>query len=302
MTATNDINRLAQFGHSIAEPEPTRDHPQLPATGKAGRNLPAAIGVGVGLLVLVIALIFLPSPVLAVFITLVVCAALWELAGALARIGIHLALPPLWVGTVGITVCAFLLGSEAVFGALCVTLLAVVLWCLMGSNTSAKSLRDNILASAFAGVYLPFLASFAVMIVSKFGDNWLFAVFVALTVASDLGGYIAGVLAGKHPLAPSVSPAKTWEGFTGSVLLSAGAGAISFSLLSLPVLPGVLLGMLSALFCTIGDLGESLIKRDLKLKDMGSLLPGHGGIMDRLDSLLINAPLVFTVFYLVIEA
>jgi phosphatidate cytidylyltransferase len=119
-------------------------------------------------------------------------------------------------------------------------------------------------------------------------------VFIVLTVLSDVGGYVAGVLFGKHPMAPTVSPKKSWEGFAGSALFCAVGGAVLLpTLLDGEIWEGVVCGLAVMLAATLGDLGESMIKRDLGIKDMGSLLPGHGGIMDRLDSLLPAAPVTF---------
>jgi phosphatidate cytidylyltransferase len=125
------------------------------------------------------------------------------------------------------------------------------------------------------------------------------ALFILLCVANDTGGYVVGVLIGRHPLAPSVSPKKTWEGLLGSVVLASVVGVLGvhFMLDGDPAL-GALLGVATVAVATLGDLGESMIKRDLELKDMGTLLPGHGGVLDRIDSMLLAAPVV----YLLLEA
>jgi phosphatidate cytidylyltransferase len=123
---------------------------------------------------------------------------------------------------------------------------------------------------------------------SQGGDR--IVVFVVLTICSDIGGYIAGVLLGKHPIAPRLSPKKSWEGFAGSLLLQAAAGVLLFVyLLEAPWWQGLVTGLVLTITATAGDFVESAIKRDLGVKDMSSLLPGHGGLMDRLDSLLPNA-------------
>jgi len=126
--------------------------------------------------------------------------------------------------------------------------------------------------------------------------------FIVVTVASDIGGYIAGVIAGKTPMAPTISPKKSWEGFAGSVVacLIAGVGCVVF-LLDGPLYVGVALGAAAAVTVTLGDLSESLLKRDLGVKDMGSLLPGHGGIMDRLDSLLPTAPVAYLLLHFLVS-
>jgi phosphatidate cytidylyltransferase len=115
-----------------------------------------------------------------------------------------------------------------------------------------------------------------------------------VVVCSDVGGYVAGVLFGKHPMAPTVSPKKSWEGFAGSLLACAVGGTLLFwGLFDVQPLLGAVYGLAVVLTATLGDLGESMVKRDIGIKDMGTLLPGHGGIMDRLDSLLPTAPVAW---------
>jgi len=114
--------------------------------------------------------------------------------------------------------------------------------------------------------------------------------WLIVVVCSDTGGYAAGVLFGKHPMAPSISPKKSWEGFAGSMLAGAIGGTLSVMLLlHAHWWVGLPYGLALVVCATGGDLVESLIKRDLGIKDMGNLLPGHGGLMDRLDSLLPTA-------------
>ena len=125
--------------------------------------------------------------------------------------------------------------------------------------------------------------------------------FIAITVASDTGGYVAGVLFGKHPMAPVISPKKSWEGFAGSVVFCLVAGwALVVYLLDGDWWVGLLLGLIAAVMATLGDLCESVIKRDLGIKDMSQVIPGHGGLMDRLDSLLATvAPIWLLLHYVV---
>jgi phosphatidate cytidylyltransferase len=177
---------------------------------------------------------------------------------------------------------------------------------LDGPGSSA--LRD-VVGGVFAATYVPFLAGFVVMLLAQGNGRARVALFILLAVANDTGGNIAGVLFGRHPLAPTVSPKKSWEGLGGSVLLTTLVGVVgSHWVLDHPFLPaaggpllgsslvlGVVLGVMTAVTATLGDLAESLLKRDLELKDMGSLLPGHGGVLDRVDSILVTAPFVYLV-------
>ncbi|CAM3595872.1 phosphatidate cytidylyltransferase [Isoptericola cucumis] len=261
---------------------------------RAGRNLPAAIAVGVLLLGAVAAsLWFRPEPFLALAVV-AVGAALWELRQAFARRDIRIPLLPLLVGGAGMLVSAYAAGPEALLVAFVLTVGAVVVWRVL-DGTGPQALRDAA-AGVFAATYLPFLAGFVILLLAGPQGELRVALFILLAVANDTGGYIAGVTFGRHPLAPTVSPKKTWEGLAGSLALTTAVG-VAGAVLVLDESPllGVVLGLLTAVTATVGDLAESLIKRDLELKDMGSLLPGHGGVLDRLDSLVVTAPFVYLV-------
>jgi phosphatidate cytidylyltransferase len=158
----------------------------------------------------------------------------------------------------------------------------------------ADAMRD-IAGGMFVALYPSFLAGFAALLLAAPDDGAKRVfVFILVTVLSDIGGYLFGVLWGRHPMAPSVSPKKSWEGFTGSVLACMVGASLAIPLaLGGPWWSGLILGALVAVGATVGDLTESTIKRDLGIKDMSTILPGHGGVMDRLDSLLITAPLTW---------
>ncbi|PFG42765.1 phosphatidate cytidylyltransferase [Isoptericola jiangsuensis] len=263
-------------------------------TSRAGRNLPAAIAVGVGLLALLAAsLWFRPEP----FVALVVVAqsaALWELRAAFARRDIHVPLTPLVVGGAGMAVSAYAAGAEALLVAFVLTVGGVVVWRVL-DGSGPRALRDAA-AAVFAATYLPFLAGFVLLILDQPRGELRVVLFVLLAVANDVGGYVAGVMFGRHPLARSISPKKSWEGLAGSIALAVVVGVVgAVWVLESSWALGVALGVLTAVTATVGDLAESLIKRDLDLKDMGSLLPGHGGVLDRLDSLVVTAPFVYLV-------
>lgn len=281
---------------TIINPPPTQNKEPLPASGRAGRNPPAAIGVGVTLGAVALAAILVSAHTFMALVCLLVVVALWELAGAFARKDVRIPLIPLWVGGLGMLVCARYLGLGATLAALCMTLLACVVWRLL-DHVEGSTLLSEILASGFALAYVPLLGACAVLVRDMPLGARAVIVFVLLTVANDLGGWAAGVLMGKHPMAPTVSPKKSWEGFAGSIGLSMIVGAIGFAWLGVGWWWGPVAAVLTTIAATIGDLTESLIKRDLGLKDMSNLLPGHGGVMDRLDSLLMVAP----VFYVLME-
>ena len=263
--------------------------PAAPAVGRAGRNLPAAIGVGVVLACLVTVPLF--SPYRWLFLLVVAGAATIgsrEIMDALRTLGPRPAAVPAAVGGIAMVAAAYYGGSDALFLAWIGTALACVVWRL--ATPTAGFLRD-VAASIFTVTYVPFLISFAALMAIPADGPRRVTVFVATVVASDIGGYAAGVLFGKHPMAPTVSPKKSWEGFGGSLVACALAGAVFFvTLFHASALLGVVFGLAVVATATLGDLGESMVKRDIGIKDMGNLLPGHGGLMDRLDSLLPTAP------------
>jgi phosphatidate cytidylyltransferase len=158
----------------------------------------------------------------------------------------------------------------------------------------------NATATVFATIYLPFLAGFLVVLAKP--DDGLARVmtFVVVVGCNDTFGYIFGVLLGKHKLAPAISPKKTWEGLIGSLIFSILGGGLMLSLLfEKHWVVGAAIGLAAVFTATCGDLIESAIKRDLDLKDMGAILPGHGGMLDRLDSVLLSAPIIWAILTLV---
>ena len=271
-----------------------------PPPSRAGRNLPIAILIGVALGALVIVPLY--SQYRWTFVIVMVAAmgvATYEIVKALRTLGAQPPLVPLLVGGTAMVVLAYREGAEALFVALVLTVLACLVWRL--ADPAEGYLRD-VAASTFTATYVPFLIGFAaLMTVPPDGPRRVTA-FIATVVASDVGGYAVGVLFGKHPMAPSVSPKKSWEGFVGSVVACAAAGGIFFvRLFDAPAWQGVLFGLAVVCSATLGDLGESMVKRDIGIKDMGRLLPGHGGLMDRLDSLLPTAPVAFLLLSLFLD-
>ncbi|WP_406286944.1 phosphatidate cytidylyltransferase [Embleya sp. NBC_00896] len=292
------------------------EEPPAKRVGKAGRNLPQAIGVGAGLGAVIIASL-LTIPMLFVGVVLIaVLVGLWELTGAFGKAeaiadgsgrtaqgatvgrGIRLPVVPLGVGSVAMLVAGYARGAEGLAIATALTAIAVMVWRM--TEGPEDFLRD-MTAGVFTVFYLPFLAGFAVLMLAD-DDHGAQRVltFIILVVCADTGAYVAGVTSGgPHKMAPTISPGKSWEGFAGGVFTSAVAGALCVVLmLDGAWWQGAVVGVAAAAVSALGDLAESMIKRDLKVKDMGSLLPGHGGVMDRLDSLLAAAPVVWLLLVL----
>ena len=264
--------------------------PEAPAP-KAGRNLPAAIGVGVFLAAAVVASLFVRKEAFVGLVSAAVVIAVWEIATAMQSKEIGVPVPPLAVGAVGMLVSAYVAGPPGLLVAFALTAFGVLLYRVVEGFDGA--VRD-VAAGVFTAAYVPFLAGFAMLMLAEDDGPWRVVTFILVVVCNDVGGYTAGVLFGRHPMAPTVSPKKSWEGFAGSVVLcmAAGVGTVVLGLDGRWWV-GLAVGAAAAVSATVGDLSESLIKRDLGVKDMGTLLPGHGGLMDRLDSLLPTAPLVY---------
>lgn len=265
-----------------------------PDYGKAGRNLPAAIAVGLGLLATVIASLFIDVRFFAILVAFAIMLAVRELSASLVvglsdRMSILLQiLAP------AIVVSAAVWGIEGLIATFVGSSLIVLTVRLLDGQ---EAYVHHVTRSIFTLVYAPLLAGFAVLLSTQENGAWKVLAFILLTAATDLGGYIAGALFGKHPMAPKISPKKSWEGFAGALVLQLAVGvALWVYVFDQPWWEGAIIGILLMLTATIGDLVESMIKRDLGIKDMGSLLPGHGGVMDRLDSLVVNAFMAWLLF------
>jgi phosphatidate cytidylyltransferase len=289
-------------GPQSGEPEDPNQPVSRPPV-RTGRNLPAAIGVGLVMGGLVILTLFTVKATFLLYMGIALAIGLAELAGAFAKRDINIPVIPVAAGGAAVVTCRYWLGSGWALAALALTVIAILTWRLPGGPDGY--VRD-VTAGIFATIYVPFLASFvSAMLLPADGDRRVLT-FVILTVSSDIGGYFAGITlgrAGRHLMAPVISPKKTWEGFAGSVAVGLAAGGLCVTLmLHGHAWQGLVTGAAAVCAAILGDLVESMIKRDLDVKDMGTLLPGHGGLLDRLDSLLIAAPVVWLLLYLFIPA
>ncbi|MGA5205855.1 phosphatidate cytidylyltransferase [Streptomyces variegatus] len=282
-------------------PEPMPDASQpapKPPKKSAGRDLSAAIGVGVGLGAVIVVSLFVVKAVFVGVVAVAVVVGLWELTKRLEeRKGIRAPLVPLALGGAAMVVAGYVRGAEGAWVAMALTALAVLVWRM--TEPPEGYLRD-VTAGVFAAFYVPFLATFVAMMLTADDGPQRVVTFLLLTVVSDTGAYAVGWRFGRHKLAPRISPGKTREGLLGAVAFAMVAGALCMQFLidDGAWWQGLVLGLAVAVSATLGDLGESMIKRDLGIKDMGTLLPGHGGIMDRLDSLLPTAPVVWLLLVL----
>jgi phosphatidate cytidylyltransferase len=221
------------------------------------------------------------------------CLAVWELRDGLAKGKINVPLVPSMVGAITMIAASYVGGGQALTVCFGLTCISVLLWCVADGDQS--STRD-ITGGIFVAAYVPLLASFSSLLLASPDGVKRVIVFIAVTICSDIGGFAVGVMIGKHPMAPSISPKKSWEGAAGSVVICIIVGvATVVVMLAGTWWAGAVLGLSVALAATTGDLTESMIKRDLGIKDMGSILPGHGGLMDRMDSLLLAAPVTWAI-------
>jgi phosphatidate cytidylyltransferase len=181
--------------------------------------------------------------------------------------------------------------TDALILGLVATVLATLVWRLADG---VSGLSRDLSAAMLISVYVPFLLSFGVLLASPDDGHLRVLITLLAVVLSDTGGYAAGVFFGKHPMAPRISPKKSWEGFAGSVTAAAvGSSLLAYFLLDIAFYWGLLFGAVISVVAVLGDLAESMLKRDIGIKDMSNLLPGHGGLMDRLDSILFAVPTAF---------
>jgi phosphatidate cytidylyltransferase len=273
----------------------TPDGAEEPKRGiRTGRNLPVAIGVGAALGGVALLTLLTVKATFLIYMGAALAVALHELDSALKTREIRMPVIPVALGGAAMVTSAYWAAGGAVTASFALTFIAVLVW-RMFSGTEGY-VRD-ISAGIFAAAYLGLLgATVAAMLAPSDGGKRVLT-FIILTICSDIGGYFAGITLGRtgaHKLAPAISPKKTWEGFAGSALASIVAGAILLpALLHGHWWQGVVIGAAAVVAAVFGDLAESMIKRDLSIKDMGTLLPGHGGILDRIDSLLFCAPVVW---------
>ncbi|CAN5262592.1 MAG: phosphatidate cytidylyltransferase [Nocardioides sp.] len=284
-------------------PAPAKDH------GRLGRNLPAAIASGVTLSLVVLASLAIWKIVFVGVVLVALIIAIWELRRGLLAHDIDLPEQPLMVGGSVMVTVAYFWGAPALVTATAVSALTAMLWLL---HRGVDGYVRTASGSVFTLIYLPFLASFVTLLLAEgdfrgtgggFDDPGVKGIvtWIVVTVASDIGGYIAGVSFGKHPMAPVISPKKSWEGFAGSATatIAVGIGLVVW-FFDAEWWIGVALGVIAVVMGTLGDLCESVIKRDLGIKDMSQIIPGHGGLMDRLDSLLATvAPVWLLLHYAV---
>lgn len=271
---------------------------------KAGRNLPRAIGFG-----LIIGVSMLLSLIFVKALFMIVCAVLVtftsiELASALRFAGRDVPRIPTVVSALAMIPATFYFADEGKWFAFLGGVLFVALWrtaemLVPAHRASPRDFWRDIGAGTLVQAYVVFLGGFGVLLTARDGGEWWTLAFLLIVIATDIGAYASGLLYGKHPMAPRISPKKTWEGFAGSALVAVVAGIVlSIFMIHMEWWFGIVFGLTMVFTATIGDLTESLIKRDLGIKDISTWLPGHGGFLDRLDSILPSAAAAYALYVL----
>ncbi|GAA2179660.1 hypothetical protein GCM10009847_14660 [Leucobacter tardus] len=268
---------------------------------RAGRNLFFAVLSGLAFAAVFIASLFFLKELFVALVAILVAIALVELAAAFRVAGRRVPRVGVVIGGLTIVAGAYVGGPEGMLLGLFAGSLLLTLWRLVEGlvprwEVPKRTLIRDIFSGLFTLVYVSFLGSFAVLLLmADRGEWWVFSL-VLVVVSVDVGAYAAGVTLGRHKMTPRISPNKTWEGFFGAATVAIIAGiAASVFALQQPWWVGVVIGAVVLLTATGGDLTESLIKRNLGVKDMSSWIPGHGGFLDRLDSLLPSAVGVYGV-------
>jgi len=270
---------------------------------RTGRPLLRAIGVGLLLGGSLLVSLLILKELYMVFAGALVAFLAYELATALRSAGRDVPRIPTVVAAVAVVPATFYWLDEGHWWVTLGGIAVITLWRFVehlvrpSARASARDLLLDFGAGALIMIYIAFMAGFTVLLTAQEGGQWWTLAFLIVVVAVDTGAYASGLAFGKHLMAPAISPKKTWEGFAGSVAAALIAGVLlALFMLQQPWWVGVILALAMVLTATSGDLAESLIKRDLGIKDISSFLPGHGGFLDRLDSALLSGAVAYALF------
>ncbi len=280
------------------------DHASEVIEKRTGRNLPLAIIIGLALGLAMLFSLIVVKEFFMIVAAFLIGFTVFELASALRSSGRRVPRWPAVIAGLALVPVAFYLGPEGLWLSTLASVAFLVLWRLAELMNprlrgSARAVWHDLASATFIQIYVAFLASFSVLLAAQENGQWWTLAFVIVVISIDTGAYATGLTFGKHPMAPRISPKKTWEGFAGSVAAAFIAGILlSIFMLHEPWWFGFVFGGVIVATATIGDLTESLIKRDLGIKDISTWLPGHGGFLDRMDSILPSAAAAYALFLL----
>ncbi|CAI9386339.1 phosphatidate cytidylyltransferase [Microbacterium sp. T2.11-28] len=306
VTALHSHVRAArsEFEHQIVKARADFEHVNERINARTGRNLLLATLSGMAIGAAVLGSLLWVKWLFLIFAIPVCLLGVFEFSRALQSAGRRVDVwPQVAMGAI-IMVAGFVEGHWTHWVTTFAAVAFLVVWRMVAQMSAHDGRRygdvlSDVLVAGFVPLYVPFLASLTLVLLRQDGGEfWLLAMIVVVVVA-DTGAYASGLAFGKHPMAPRISPKKTWEGFAGAATAAiAAAVAIGMLLLQIPWWAGVIFGVAVLASATVGDLGESMIKRDLGIKDMSSWLPGHGGVLDRLDSILPSAATALAMYFL----
>jgi phosphatidate cytidylyltransferase len=269
----------------------------------AGRNIPTAFLTGIVLVGLAVGAILLGAGPFAIFAGLVVLFAQGEFYLALQRRHYQPATALGLVSGALVLGAGYYRGENAMLAIVALSLFATFLWYMTVPQPHRRNIVSNTALTVLGIAYIPLLAAYALAVLKLPDGEGLTLSIIGLTFVYDTAAFGVGYFWGSRPLAPNISPKKSWEGAIGATLVviavAVGVVAPNVSLLD-TIGRSVGLAVVVALFAPLGDLAESLLKRDLGIKDMGGILPGHGGVMDRIDSVLFVAPAAFIYLRLIL--
>jgi phosphatidate cytidylyltransferase len=264
---------------------------------RAGRKLLPSIAVSLSLIALIWFALAYERVIFAAVVAIAVVLGVRELSKALAQRDIYISFRGLALATIGLSYATWV---GAVAGLAIATAIAFPVLLISLLRRGPEKFVANASATTMALIYLPFMAGFLILLARPSTGLERVMTFVVLVGCNDTFGYLVGVLVGKHPMVPKISPKKSWEGLAGSIIFTSIGGALAFHyILEMQWWIGIIAGLMIVFTATSGDLIESALKRDMSLKDMGNLLPGHGGMLDRLDSVLLSAPALWLALELV---
>lgn len=273
---------------------------------RTGRDLIGATLIGVALGVAVLLSLIIWKQAFVLFVFAAGGSGVFELSRALQHRDRRIDLAPQLIGLVGMALSAWFLALWQHWVVVVAAVVLVIAWRLFaqlirGDHRPHADVWEDVAAGSLVQLYVAFSASLAVILLRQDAGEWWVLAFIIIAIVADTAAYASGLMFGKHPMAPRVSPKKTWEGFAGAVIGAPVAGILlAVFMLHIPWPAGILVGLVILVTATLGDLGESMIKRDLGIKDMSSWIPGHGGVLDRLDSILPSAGAALALYYLLI--
>ena len=294
----------SEFENQVAQAKAEFEEANERIKQRTGRDLIVAILIGLAIGAALIASLVFLKWVFVIFALGACMLGMFEFGRALIGAGRKVDLIPQLVIGAGLVLSGYFVGLWLHWVIAFVAVALVIVWRLLAQmfakdGRTYGAVLGDVLIAGFIQLYVPFLTSLCLILLRQDGGEWWVLAFIIIAVASDTGAYAAGLSFGKHPMAPRISPKKTWEGFAGAALAALIAGVLlSLFMLGLPWWPGLVIGAVVLGTATAGDLGESMIKRDLGIKDMSSWLPGHGGVLDRLDSILPSVVAALALFYL----